>query len=85
MLSDRLARNSAEAAWVVAGQALVFLVVSDHAEVQYKTTDYWAPQHERCILWNDHDLAISWPLDGDPILSPKDRAGRLFKQAEVFP
>jgi len=71
--------------WVPPGFAHGFLVVSDHAEVLYKTTDYWAPQHERCIIWNDRDLAISWPLQGEPILSPKDRAGAPFKQAEVFP
>lgn len=71
--------------WVPAGFAHGFLVVSDHAEVQYKTTDYWAPQHERCILWNDPDLAIYWPLKGEPILSQKDRTGLPLKEAEVFP
>jgi len=71
--------------WVPAGFAHGFLVASDYAEVQYKTTDYWAPQHERSILWNDPDLAISWPLKGEPILSQKDRAGLAFRQAEVFP
>jgi dTDP-4-dehydrorhamnose 3,5-epimerase len=71
--------------WVPPGFAHGFLVVSDYAEVQYKTTDYWAPQHERCIIWNDRDLAISWPVKGEPILSAKDRAGATFAQAEVFP
>jgi dTDP-4-dehydrorhamnose 3,5-epimerase len=71
--------------WIPAGFAHGFLVVSDHAEVQYKTTDYYAPEHERCILWNDRDLAISWPLKGEPILSPKDRAGVALRQAETFP
>lgn len=71
--------------WVPPGFAHGFLVVSDHAEVQYKTTDYWAPQHERCIVWNDPDLAISWPLKGEPVLSQKDRAGLSLKEAEVFP
>jgi dTDP-4-dehydrorhamnose 3,5-epimerase len=71
--------------WVPPGFAHGFLVVSDHAEVQYKTTDYWAPQYERCIVWNDSDLAISWPLKGEPILSQKDRAGLSLKEAEVFP
>jgi len=71
--------------WVPPGFAHGFLVVSDYAEVQYKTTDYWAPQHERCIIWNDRDLAISWPVNGEPILSQKDRAGVAFRQAEVFP
>ena len=70
--------------WVPAGFAHGFLVVSDHAEVQYKTTDYWAPRHERCIIWNDRDLAIPWPLKGEPILSQKDRTGLPLKEAELF-
>jgi dTDP-4-dehydrorhamnose 3,5-epimerase len=71
--------------WVPAGFAHGFIVVSDHAEVQYKTTDYWAPQHERCIIWNDRDLAIPWPVKSEPILSQKDRTGLPLKEAEVFP
>jgi len=71
--------------WVPPGYAHGFVITSDYAEVQYKTTDYWAPQHERCIIWNDPDLAISWPLQGEPILSQKDRAGLPLRQAEVFP
>ena len=71
--------------WVPPGFAHGFLVVSDYAEVQYKATDYYAPEHERCIAWNDRDLAISWPLKGEPILSPKDRAGLPLKGADVFP
>lgn len=70
--------------WIPAGFAHGFLVVSEVAEVLYKTDEYYAPQHERCILWNDADLAIAWPLDADPILSAKDQAGKLFKEAEVF-
>ena len=71
--------------WVPPGFAHGFLVVSDCAEVQYKTTDYWAPQHERCIIWNDRDIGIPWPLAGEPILSQKDRGGLSLKEAEVFP
>jgi dTDP-4-dehydrorhamnose 3,5-epimerase len=71
--------------WVPAGFAHGFLVTSDHAEVQYKTTDYYAPEHERCIAWNDRDLGISWPVRGEPVLSAKDRAGLPCMQAEVFP
>ena len=71
--------------WVPPGFAHGFLVVSDHVEVLYKTTDYWAPQHERCIIWNDRDLAISWPVKGEPNLSQKDRTGLSLKEAEVFP
>ena len=71
--------------WVPAGFAHGFLVVSESAEVLYKTTDYYAPGHERCIVWNDPDLAIAWPLDGaEPILSPKDKAGQTLKRAQVF-
>ena len=70
--------------WVPAGFAHGFLVTSDHAEVQYKTTDYYAPEHERCIIWNDRDLAIAWPLQGEPVLSRKDQSGLPFKQAEFF-
>ncbi len=70
--------------WVPAGFAHGFLVVSDVAEVLYKTTDYYAPQHERCILWNDPDIAINWPLTEAPILSAKDQVGKPFAVAEVF-
>ena len=70
--------------WVPAGFAHGFLVVSDHAEFLYKTTDYYAPEFERCIAWNDPDLAIDWPLVGEPILSPKDTAGKLFRDADYF-
>jgi len=80
-----LSASNRKMCWVPAGFAHGFLVVSDHAEVQYKTTDYWAPQHERCILWNDRDLAISWPIKGEPILSQKDRTGLPLKEAELFP
>jgi dTDP-4-dehydrorhamnose 3,5-epimerase len=70
--------------WIPAGFAHGFLVTSDMAEVLYKTDDYYAPQHERSILWDDPDIAIAWPLDGSPILSGKDQAGKLFRDAEVF-
>lgn len=61
--------------WVPPGLAHGFLVLSETADFLYKTTDYYAPQHERCIIWNDPTLAIDWPLDGEPILSAKDAAG----------
>lgn len=70
--------------WVPAGFAHGFVVVSDQADVLYKATDYYAPQHERCILWNDPDLAIDWPITGLPILSAKDAAGQPFKTADVY-
>jgi dTDP-4-dehydrorhamnose 3,5-epimerase len=71
--------------WIPVGFAHGFLVTSDYAEFLYKTTDYWAPQHERCIAWNDPDLNIFWPLEGEPTLSAKDRHGSPFGRAEVFP
>lgn len=71
--------------WVPPGFAHGFLVVSDAAEFLYKTTDYYAPQHERCIAWNDPDLAIDWPLTGEPVLSGKDQLGKSLREAEVYP
>ncbi len=70
--------------WIPPGFAHGFLVLSEHADFLYKTTDFYAPEHERCILWNDPTLAIDWPLDGEPILSAKDKQGRPLSEAEVF-
>ena len=70
-------------AWVPPGFAHGFLVVSDEADVLYKTTDYYAPQHERTILWNDPALGIRWPLQGEPILAEKDRRGTPLQHAEL--
>ena len=70
--------------WIPEGFAHGFLVLSDVAEFLYKTTDYWAPQFERTIIWNDPDLAIDWPILGQPLLSAKDAQGVLFKNAEHF-
>ena len=70
--------------WVPAGFAHGFLVVSDTAEVLYKTTDYYAPQHERSIVWNDPDIGIDWPTGITPILSAKDQAGQTLKTADLF-
>ena len=70
--------------WVPEGFAHGFLVVSEFAEVLYKTTDYYAPQYERCVLWNDPDLGIDWLLKTDPVLSAKDQAGKRLKEAEFF-
>lgn len=65
--------------WVPAGLAHGFLVLSETAEFLYKTTDYYAPENERCIAWNDPDLAIAWPFDGVPALSASDAAGMAFR------
>ena len=71
--------------WIPQGFAHGFLVLSDFAEVVYKTTDYYAPQHERCVLWNDPRIGVQWPLKGEPVISSKDRDGARFDQADVFP
>ncbi|MGX9785863.1 dTDP-4-dehydrorhamnose 3,5-epimerase [Janthinobacterium lividum] len=70
--------------WVPEGFAHGFVVISEHAEFLYKTTDYWAPEFERSILWNDPAIGIDWPLDGEPLLSAKDKAGTLLANADVF-
>lgn len=71
--------------WVPEGFAHGFLALSDYAEFLYKTTDYYAPAHERSIRWDDAQLAIDWPLDGlTPVLSAKDQQGSTFADAEVF-
>ena len=72
--------------WIPVGlRARFSRCLTDSADFLYKTTDYYAPEHERTIAWNDPELAISWPLQREPILSPKDRAGERFRDAEVFP
>ena len=71
--------------WIPEGFAHGFVVLSEVAEFLYLTTDYYAPEHERAIRWDDPKLAIGWPLTGDPILSPKDRDAVPFDQAEFYP
>ncbi|MBI3285120.1 MAG: dTDP-4-dehydrorhamnose 3,5-epimerase [Burkholderiales bacterium] len=70
--------------WIPPGFAHGFLVSSDSAEFLYKTTDYWAPEHERCLQWNDPAIGILWPLSEAPIMSAKDQQGKLLAEAEVF-
>ena len=70
--------------WVPEGFGHGFVVLSDAAEFLYLATDYYAPQHERVIIWNDSELAINWPLSGKPILSTKDQAAPRFCEAELF-
>lgn len=79
-----LSAQSRQCIWIPPEFAHGFLVLSDFAEVHYKTTAYWAPRHERCIVWNDPDLAIAWPLSIEPILSDRDRAGASFRDADVY-
>lgn len=70
--------------WIPEGFAHGFIVLSDAAEFLYKTTDYWFPEHERCIRWNDPALAIDWKLSAEPILSAKDAQGNPLGEAELF-
>lgn len=80
----KLSAENKHMAWIPPGFAHGFLVLSEFAEVLYKTTDYWAPQFERTIVWNDRDLVIAWPATGEPQLSAKDKAGTAFHEAELF-
>ncbi len=70
--------------WVPEGFAHGFVVTSDSAEFLYKTTDYWAPEFERSIAWNDVAIGINWPIQGEPALSAKDQQAKLLAQAEHF-
>lgn len=80
-----LSESNQRQMWVPAGFAHGFLVTSESADFLYKTTDYYAPEHERCIAWNDPAIGIEWPLDGGaPVLSAKDQQGVPLARAEVF-
>jgi len=81
----RLSAESKTMLWVPIGFAHGFCVLSDFTEVLYKATEFYAPEHERCILWNDPEIGIEWPLSGAPLLSPKDAAGQRLRDAQVFP
>ncbi len=81
---EYLSAENKKQLWIPDGFAHGFLVLSQAAEVLYKATDYYGPEHERCIIWNDPDLAITWPLHGPPGLSAKDREGLPFQDAEVY-
>jgi dTDP-4-dehydrorhamnose 3,5-epimerase len=70
--------------WIPPGFAHGFLVLSDSADFLYKATDYYAPEHERCLIWNDPTVGINWPANEEPILSAKDKAGLRLHDAEVF-
>jgi dTDP-4-dehydrorhamnose 3,5-epimerase len=84
-VAERLSAENHRMMWVPAGFAHGFLVLSERAEFLYKTTDYYAPQHERTLLWNDPALGIPWPLSGEPVLKPRDAAGARLTDAETFP
>jgi dTDP-4-dehydrorhamnose 3,5-epimerase len=82
--SAQLSGGTHRMLWVPPGFAHGFLVCSEHAIVQYKVTDFYAPEHERTVLWNDPELAIPWPLESDPVLNEKDARGTPFRSAETF-
>lgn len=79
-----LSAENKKQAWIPEGFAHGFLVLSETAEFLYKTTDYYAPQHERTLLWNDPTLGINWPLQGEPKLAAKDAAGSAWAEATFF-
>lgn len=87
MGDGRLVRGDGKALWVPQGFAHGFLALSDDTLVHYKVTDYWAPQHEQTLLWNDPALGIPWPVPAGmkPILSDKDAAGAPLAAARVYP
>ncbi|MBB2932395.1 dTDP-4-dehydrorhamnose 3,5-epimerase [Paraburkholderia silvatlantica] len=70
--------------WVPPGFAHGFVVLSESAQFLYKTTDYWFPEHERSVVWNDADIGIEWPIDFEPLLAAKDAAGKRLAEAEVY-
>ncbi len=83
-VSATLSAENKQQMWVPAGFAHGFLTISETAEVLYKTTDFYAPEHERCIAWDDPAIAIAWPLREKPTLSPKDAQGLAPNVAETF-
>ena len=83
-VGEILSANNKRQIWVPPGFAHGFVVMSGVAEFLYKTTDYYAPQFERCIVWNDANLAIDWPFKNIPSVSGKDAQGKAFEDAEVF-
>ena len=83
-VGEILSADNHKQLWVPPGFAHGFVVLSDSAEFLYKTTDYWYPEHERSLMWNDPAVGIDWPIDFVPQLAAKDAAGKLFGQAEMF-
>lgn len=81
----RLSAQNRQMLWIPPGFAHGFLVLSKFADCLYKATDYYAPQHERCLRWDDPTIGIEWPLDGPPLISGRDLAGMPFTGAEHFP
>ena len=84
-VGHRLSAENRRTLWAPAGFAHGYLVMSDFAEVLYKTTDYYAPQHERIIRWDDPEIGIEWPLSSAPVLSARDAGGSTLSAADVYP
>ena len=83
-VGEYLSADNFKQLWIPEGFGHGFVVLSESAEFLYRTTDFWAPENERCIIWNDPELDISWPIDFAPVLSEKDVKGLLLKDAEVY-
>lgn len=83
-VGEYLSAGNKKQLWVPPGFGHGFVVLSESAEFLYRTTDYYAPEHERCIIWNDPELGIDWPIDFTPVVSVKDAEGLLFRDAEVY-
>jgi len=81
----RLSDRDRRMAWIPPGFGHGFLALTDGAEVQYKLTDFWAPEHERSIIWNDPQIGIRWPLEDQVLVSPKDAKGARLAEAELYP
>ena len=80
----RLSESDRRMAWLPRGFAHGFLTLSESAEVLYKLDDFWSPSHERTLAWDDAEVGVRWPLQGEPVLSDKDRRGVPFRSAELF-
>jgi len=83
-VGEILSEENKRQMWVPEGFAHGFVVLSDAVECLYKTTNYYAPEHERCIVWNDPAIALQWPIDGEPVLSAKDQQGKSLVEAGHF-
>ena len=83
-VGERLSADNKRQLWVPPGFAHGFVVLSESAEFLYKTTDYWYPEHERSLLWNDPAIGIDWPIEGQPLLAAKDAAAKTLAQADLY-
>ena len=83
-VGERLSADNKKQLWIPPGFAHGFVVLSESAEFLYKTTDYWYPEHECSLLWNDPEVGIAWPIEGQPLLAAKDAAAARLRDAEVF-